>query len=313
MSYDAILIVSFGGPEGHDDVMPFLKNVAGDRVPEARLKAVAEHYHHFGGVSPINALTADLIDALKVELKASGPDLPVYWGNRFWRPMLPDAMQQMADDGVTRAVAFVTSAFGSPPGCRKYQLDIEAARQAVEGAPVVDKVRPFGLRDAYVAACADKLADAKRELGEDDPYVYFTAHSIPISMARTCDYEADLKAHAARVAEAAGISEWRLVWQSRSGPPHIPWLEPDICDALEERAEGDAVIVAPFGFIADHMEVIWDLDEEARQKAEELSLRFARAATMNDTPAFVRLVRDLIAEVVQSGPDPCPPDCCVEP
>jgi len=313
MTYDAILIVSFGGPEGPDDVMPFLKNVAGDRVPEARLKSVAEHYHHFGGVSPINALTKDLIDALRAELTASGPNLPVYWGNRFWHPMLPSAVQRMADDGVTRAVAFVTSAFGSPPGCRKYQLDIEAARQAVEGAPVVDKVRPFGLRDAYVQACAAKLEDAKRELGEDDPHVYFTAHSIPISMAQTCDYVADLKAHAARVAEAAGVSRWRLVWQSRSGPPHIPWLEPDVCDALEERAEGDAVVVAPFGFIADHMEVIWDLDEEAKQKAEQLGLRFARASTMNDTPAFVRLVRDLIDEVVRGGPDPCPPDCCVVP
>ncbi|MCB9593416.1 MAG: ferrochelatase [Sandaracinaceae bacterium] len=314
MTHDAILIVSFGGPEGPDEVMPFLKNVVGDRVPEARLRVVAEHYHHFGGVSPINQLTSELIDRLREELAAHGPDLPVYWGNRFWRPHLVDTVRQMRDDGITRAVALATSALSSASGCRRYLDDLDAARAQIEGAPVIEKIRPFSRRPGYVDTCVERLQEAleasRRDTGEAHPEVLFTAHSIPVAMAATCDYVAELEDLAEAVSRRTGVERWRLVYQSRSGPPHQPWLEPDILAALDDVPEGASVVVAPFGFIADHMEVAWDLDVEAAAHAAARGIRVTRAPTAGSHPRFVRLLRDLVAEHVERGPDPCPPGCC---
>ncbi len=311
MTYDAVLIVSFGGPEGPDDVMPFLSKVAGGRVPEARLRAVAEHYAHFGGVSPINARTAELVDAVRALLQREGPALPVYWGNRFWRPHLADAITAMRDDGVERAVAFCTAAFSSPPGCRRYLEDIASARAQVEGAPIVDKIRPYATRPGYIDTCVARLREALARVDDGaSPSVFFSAHSIPNAMAATCGYQAELTAVAEAVARGAGVERWRVVYQSRSGRPSTPWLAPDVCDALDDLEPGDTVVVTPFGFVADHMEVVWDLDEEARQKAEAGGLRFVRAAAANTHPRFVRLVRELVVERLERGPDPCLATCC---
>lgn len=325
--YDAILVFSFGGPEGPDDVMPFLEKVVrGRNVPRERLLDVAEHYHHFGGVSPINARTRELVAALETELAAHGPRLPVYWGNRHWHPFLGDTLRTMRDDGVRRALAFVTSAFSSFSGCRAYREDLARARAELgEGAPEVDKIRPFFNHPGYVETCAARLREGFDALGTNDAHVMFSAHSIPIAMAEGCDYEAQLRDLSTSVAERLGVERWELVYQSRSGPPHVPWLEPDVGDALRDlaaREPGAAVVVAPFGFVADHMEVVWDLDEEARELAESLGLRFARAPAANDHPRFVRMARELIDERVGDGserpalgtlgprPDRCPEGCC---
>ena len=307
---DAILVVSFGGPEGPDDVMPFLRNVTRGRgIGGERLAAVAEHYHLFGGVSPINQCTRDLIAALVDELAGRGAALPVYWGNRNWSPMLATTVAQMRDDGISRAVGFATSAFGSYSGCRQYAEDIEQARAAVGAeAPVVHKLPPFWEQEGFVSAMAQNLAEAR--LVEPAAPVVFTAHSIPHSMAATAPYVAQLNEACRRVAARAGTSEWSLAYQSRSGPPRVPWLEPDIGDELDRvAADGaEAVIVAPIGFVADHMEVIYDLDTEARQQADLLGLRMTRVPTVGTHPAFVTMIADL---VLAPPPAPCPADCCL--
>lgn len=307
---DAILIVSFGGPEGPDDVMPFLRNVtAGRGIGDERLAAVAEHYHLFGGVSPINQCNRDLVSALAAELDARGVDLPVYWGNRNWSPMLGDTMVQMRDDGVSLAVGFATSAFGSYSGCRQYAEDIEQARTSVgPDAPMVHKVPPFWDQEGFLSAMADNLGAARQ--AEPTAPVVFTAHSIPDSMAATAPYEAQLNEACRRVVERTEVAEWSLAYQSRSGPPPVPWLEPDIGDELDRLADAgaDAVIVVPIGFVADHMEVVYDLDTEARQRAEMLGLRFARVPTVGTQPAFVKMIADL---VLAPPPTPCPADCCL--
>lgn len=327
LTYDAILIASFGGPEGPDEVMPFLEAVtAGRNIPRARLDVVAEHYHHFGGVSPINARTAELAAALADELTAHGPALPVYWGNRFWRPHLDAVVREMKDAGVRRALAVVTSAFSSPSGCLAYRAALDAACAAIgEDAPVIDKIRPFWDHPGYVDVCVRRLEDALESLPEAQrpgAHVFFTAHSIPTSMAASCPYVDQLEEHIRLVTERAGLTRYRLVYQSRSGSPRVAWLEPDVLDALATLERGETVVVAPFGFVADHMEVVWDLDEEARQVAEERGLTFVRAATANAHPIFVRALRDLVAERVDGGdaraslavggalPDRCPPGCC---
>ncbi len=307
---DAILIVSFGGPEGPDDVMPFLRNVTRGRgIGDERLAAVAEHYHLFGGVSPINQCNRDLISALADELARRGVKLPVYWGNRNWSPMLGDTVAQMRDDGISQAVGFVTSAFGSYSGCRQYSEDIEQARAAVgPDAPVVYKLPPFWDQEGFMSAMADFLAAAC----QTDPTapVLFTAHSIPDTMAATAPYIAQLNEACLRVAARAGTSQWSLAYQSRSGPPHVPWLEPDVGSELDRLAAGgaDAVIVVPIGFVADHMEVVYDLDIEARQHADMLGLRFTRVPTVGTHPAFVEMIAKLVL-----GPAPvaCPADCCL--
>ncbi len=290
--------------------MPFLRNVTRGRpISDERLAAVAEHYHLFGGVSPINQLNRDLIAALAQELARRGVNLPVYWGNRNWSPMLADTVAQMRDDGIGSAMGFATSAFGAYSGCRQYNEDIETARAAVgAGAPVVYKLPPFWSQDGFLSAMADHLAVARQT--EPTAPVVFTAHSIPESMAATAPYVAQLNEACRRVAARTGAGEWSLAYQSRSGPPQVPWLEPDIGDELERLADSgaEAAIVAPIGFVADHMEVVYDLDTEARQRADMLGLGFIRVPTVGTHPAFVGMIADLVLGPL---PAPCPVDCCL--
>ena len=304
------MVVSFGGPEGPDEVMPFLRNVTRGRgIGDERLAAVAEHYHLFGGVSPINQHNRDLISALADELVRRGVDLPVYWGNRNWAPMLADTVGQMSDDGISRAAGFVTSAFGSYSGCRQYSEDIERARAAVgPDAPTIHKVPPFWDQEGFLSAMTDHLADARH--AEPAAPVVFTAHSIPAAMAASAPYVEQLNEACRRVAARTGADEWSLAYQSRSGPPQVPWLEPDIGDELDRLADdgADAVIVVPIGFVADHMEVIYDLDTEARQRADTLGLRYVRVPTVGTHPAFVEMIADLVLGPL---PTPCPVDCCL--
>jgi len=254
--YDALIVVSFGGPERHEDVIPFLENVLrGRNVPRERMLEVAEHYYHFDGRSPINDQNRELVAALREAV-----NMPVYWGNRNWHPFLADAVRQMRDDGVKRGVAFATSAFGSYSGCRQYIEDIDRAVAQVENAPRIDKIAPFPDHPLFLEAMIDRVRSALAQLPAGK--LIFTAHSIPCSMAQTSPYVRQLEAACGAVAAAVGREEWRLVYQSRSGAPGQPWLEPDICDYLRE-IKSDALIV-PIGFLSDHMEVLYDLDTEAR-------------------------------------------------
>lgn len=333
MSYDALLLVSFGGPEGPDDVMPFLRNVTRGRgIPEDRLHAVAEHYAHFGGVSPINQQCRDLLAAVEKELAGAGIALPLYWGNRNWDPYVTDALRQMRGDGVHRALAFITSPYGSYSSCRQYLDDIDRARAQVgPGAPTVDRIRHYHDHPGHIAGHADGVHRALDGFDPPRTRLVFTAHSIPTSMAASAGpfggrYEAQLREVAALVAaEAAPGVSWDLVWQSRSGPPAVPWLEPDINDHLERLAADGVtgVVVSPVGFISDHLEVAWDLDHEAADTAARLGLRFARAATPGSHPAFVAMIRELVEERLADAPrlalgrvptwDSCSPGCCPAP
>jgi ferrochelatase len=297
--YDALLVVSFGGPEKREDVVPFLENVLrGRNVPRERMLEVAEHYYHFGGRSPINDQNRALIQALRGAVK-----MPVYWGNRNWHPLLPDAVRQMRADGVRRAVALVTSAFGSYSGCRQYIENLEQARQdAGEGAPEIIKIRPFSTHPKFLAAMTDRVRQALAELPQGR--LVFTAHSVPVSMAQSSPYVAELEQACAAVAAGVGRSEWKLVYQSRSGPPGQPWLEPDIGDYLRQIRSD--VVVAPIGFLSDHMEVLYDLDTEARRIAAELGVRMVRAGTVGTHPALI----EMIAELAEQEHAPCPVGCC---
>jgi ferrochelatase len=336
MNYDAIIVVSFGGPESHDEVLPFLENVLrGKNVPRERMLAVAEHYYHFDGKSPINAQNRALIAALEAELAHHGPNLPVYWGNRNWDPLLADTLRQMKADGVQRALAFVTSAYSSYSGCRQYRENIMAAQAEVgEGAPQIDKLRVFYNHPLFIEVMAERVRDAFAELSHEvreRAQLIFTAHSIPLSMADGCDYVKQLQEACRLTAETLasdGITsggDFRLVYQSRSGPPTQPWLEPDILDYLTElKQEGkkSAAVIAPIGFISDHMEVLYDLDTEARALCAELKLPIARAATAGTHPKFVSMIRELIVERMTPGSerraigkfsanhDVCPEGCC---
>ena len=332
-SYDAILIVSFGGPEGPDEVMPFLENVLrGKPVPRERMLEVAEHYQHFGGVSPINEQNRQLIAALQTELDQHGPQLPIYWGNRNWHPLLPETLAQMGRDGVKHALAFFTSAFSSYSGCRQYRENIAAAQEEVGlTAPRVDKVRVFYNHPGFIEPMVESLGACLSNIPEDHrstARVLFTAHSIPMSMAENCRYEVQLAEACRLVAEGAGLTadQWELVYQSRSGSPHVPWLEPDVCDRIEQfHAAGglQELVVVPIGFISDHMEVLFDLDTEARELCERLGVRMQRAATVGVHPRFIRMVRELIVERIDGAPDRpalgslgashdvCPADCCL--
>jgi len=315
-TFDAVLIVSFGGPEKPEDVIPFLENVLrGRNVPRERLLAVAEHYYHFGGKSPINEQNRALIAELQELLDAEGPHVPIYFGNRNWHPLLPDTLRRMREDGVKRAVAFFTSVFSSYSGCRQYRENIGAAQEQVgEGAPEIMKVRRFYNDPGFIGPMADRVREARASFGEsEEVHVAFTAHSVPVSMASTSEYVQQLKESCALVAASAGVTDWKLVYQSRSGAPGQPWLEPDILDHL--RAAGKKnVIIAPIGFISDHMEVLFDLDTEASALATELGIRMVRAGTVGTHPAFVRLIRQLIVERMQGDErDICRPDCCPAP
>lgn len=351
LSYDALLVLSFGGPEGMDDVMPFLENVLrGRSVSRERMLGVAKHYELFGGVSPINAQNRKLIAALKQELETNGPPLPIYFGNRNWHPMLADTLRQMRDDGVKRALAFVTSAYSSYSSCRQYLENIADAQQAVGPvAPRIEKLRAFYNHPLFIEANVANVKAALEQIPQkrrSETHIVFTAHSIPESMAQNCDYEEQLKEASRLVAEGifagaglvsardgnspgtAGSDEtcpYKLVFQSRSGPPAQPWLGPDICDYLRElKAVGiNDVVVAPIGFVSDHMEIIYDLDTEANALCHELGLNMIRAATVGTHPAFIRMIRELIMERIDpaaprrslgvNGPrgDVCSPGCCM--
>jgi ferrochelatase len=330
-NYDAVLLVSFGGPEGPDDVLPFLENVLrGKNVPRARMLEVAEHYRQFEGVSPINEQNRQLVAALQAELAEQGPTLPIYWGNRNWHPLLPDTLQQMADDGVRRALALFTSAFSSYSGCRQYHEDIARAQAEVgPAAPVIDKLRMFfnhpGFIEPQIEAVGDCLSRVPQER-RSQTLLLLTAHSIPLTMAENCRYVEQLTEASRLVAEGAGHSRWELVYQSRSGPPQQPWLEPDVCDRIEQlHAAGNLrdVVILPIGFVSDHLEVLYDLDTEAKGLCDQLGIAMHRAATVGTHPRFVRMIRELIAERIGSstekpalgtlGPshDVCPEDCCL--
>jgi len=330
--YDALLIVSFGGPEKPEDVMPFLERVTrGRNVPPERLREVAEHYYRFGGKSPINDQNRQLIAALRIELDARGIALPIYWGNRNWDPLLSDALRNMRQEGIQQALAFVTSAYSSYSGCRQYRENIAAAQSELGcGAPRVDKLRVFYNHPGFIEACADRVRAALAEFGLeeiDNLRLVFTAHSIPCSMSKTSDYFRQFHETASLVAESVGLPHWDLVFQSRSGPAKQPWLEPDILDHLHTlKAEGIRhIIVSPIGFTSDHMEVLYDLDTEARELAERIGLKMVRAGTAGTHPALVRMIRELIEErLCTSQPraaiglfppnhDFCPNDCCPAP
>lgn len=327
--YDAILIVSFGGPEGPDDVIPFLENVLrGKNVPRARMDEVAAHYRQFGGVSPINQQNRNLIAALEAELSATNIHLPVYWGNRNWHPLLPDTMQQMKKDGVRNALAFVTSAYSAYSNCRQYLDDLQHARQQVgPGAPTVDKLRAYYNHPGFIEPMVEHVRDALDAIPaerRDAARLVFTAHSIPTAMAQASPYVEQLTEACSLVSAALHRGAWQLTYQSRSGPPHQPWLEPDVCDAMADLASQDScrdVVLVPIGFVSDHMEVLYDLDTEACQRAAEVGISIVRAKTVGTHPRFVRMISDLIREQTENAPrlslgthgphqDVCPADCC---
>jgi len=337
-AYDAFLLLSFGGPEGPDDVLPFLGNVTEGRVvPAERLAEVAEHYYAAGGVSPINGQCRDLIAAIE----AAGMDLPVYWGNRNWHPLLTDTVRQMAADGVEHAIAFGTSAYSSYSACRQYRDDIEAAVAAVgPTAPRIDKIRPYfnhpGFIEPFAASAEAALATLPPDVAGGARLV-FTAHSVPAGMNAASGsasagtvvpggrYVAELREASRLISERTrgGSLGWDLVFQSRSGPPSAPWLEPDVNDHLRVLAKegAPAVVVVPAGFVSDHMEVVHDLDVEARETAASLGLAFARATAPGSSARFARMVCELVAERTAGAPalalggfgpaaGDCPADCC---
>jgi ferrochelatase len=322
-AFDAVVVVSFGGPEGPDDVMPFLRNVVrGRNVPPERLEQVAAQYHLFGGISPINDHNRHLVAALRSALEGRGRELPVYWGNRNWHPYLPDTVARMRDDGITFAAAFVTSAYSSYSGSRQYIEDIEAAvAGAGEGAPEIVKLQPYFDRSGFVGPFVDGLRAARVEAGPDAP-VIMTAHSLPCSVAATCDYERQLRQVARTLAIEAGEPEdgWTLAFQSRSGPPSQPWLEPDLNDVISSLPDGPgAVIVVPIGFVADHMEVVHDVDLVAGAVGRSKGLRLVRVPTPGRDARFAEMAADLVLEAEQRRRDGlplgpwCGPGCCPPP
>lgn len=333
MNYDAILVVSFGGPESKEEVIPFLENVLrGRNVPRERLLAVAEHYYHFAGKSPINQQVRELISALEAELERHGPKLPVYWGNRNWRPLLPDTLRRMQQDGIRRALAFVTAAYSSYSSCRQYREDIIRAQSEIgPEAPKVDKLRAFFNHPGFVEATIERVREALQAMpanARQRAQIVYTAHSIPLSMAEASDYVQQLEEVRRLVSSALGHTNDALVYQSRSGSPGQPWLEPDVLDHLREvknRNLASGVVLAPIGFISDHMEVLYDLDVEARQLCDSLGLPMERAKTVGVHPRFVAMIRELVMERMDPqlerramgtlGPrqDSCEENCCPGP
>jgi protoporphyrin/coproporphyrin ferrochelatase len=328
-NYDAVLVLSFGGPEKPEDVTPFLENVLrGRNVPRERMLEVAEHYYHFGGKSPINDQNRALISGIESELARQGPHLPVYWGNRNWHPFLADTLRRMQADGIKNALAFVTSVFSSYSGCRQYLEDVEKARAEVgPDAPRVDKLRSFYNHPLFIEAEAGEVRDALEQIpaaNRAGAQILFTAHSVPVAMAESSDYRKQLNESCRLVSEQLGLSTWRLVYQSRSGPPGQPWLEPDVGDVLRETNAGVDIVVVPIGFISDHMEVLYDLDTEARQICDARGIRMVRASTVGVHPLFLEMIRELICErmgecvaraIGQYGPnhDECESSCCPAP
>jgi ferrochelatase len=303
--------------------------VRGKDVPKARVLEVARRYELFDGVSPINAQNRALVAALVTELNTHGPQLPVYWGNRNWHPLLSDAIQQMADDGIGRALAFVTSPYGSYPTCREYQEDIERARQAVGAeAPQVDKLRLFYNHPGFIEPMAERVAAALEQVPAErrsEAHIIYTAHSIPVAMAEKSPYQAQLGEACRLVSERLGRDRWQLAYQSRSGPPSQPWLEPDVKDVLHQLAAADEarhVVIVPIGFLCEHVEIVYDLDVEVAQLCGRLGLPMVRSQLVGTHPRFVTMIRELILERIEDrptrlalgtlgpSPDVCPPDCC---
>ncbi|SBS70066.1 ferrochelatase [uncultured Microbacterium sp.] len=348
VAYDGVLLLGFGGPEGQDDVIPFLRNVtAGRGIPDERLEEVAHHYRHFGGVSPINEHNRELKAALDAELSARGLDLPVYWGNRNWMPYVTDALTAAHGEGHTTLLAIATSAYSSYSSCRQYREDLADAVAAtgLSGQVQIDKVRQFFDHPGFVAPFVDGIRSALAELAERgitdldrDLEILFSTHSIPTADADRSGppergfgpggaYVAQHTAVATEIMAQLGIgSAWQIVYQSRSGPPSVPWLEPDINDAMQELPGRGrrAVLIVPLGFVSDHMEVLWDLDTEALETAGELGLVALRTATPSTHPAYVGGLVDLIEERLHATPaaerphatdlgpwyDVCRPGCC---
>jgi protoporphyrin/coproporphyrin ferrochelatase len=331
VTYDAVLLVSFGGPETPEEVLPFMEQVtAGRGIPRERLVEVSQHYALFGGRSPINDQNRALRAALEAELEAQGSPLPVYWGNRNSDPFLADELRRMRDDGVRRSLCLVTSAYSSYSGCRQYREDLARARDEVgDGAPELDKVRVYYNHPGFVEPQVDLVRRALEELPadvRDDARVVFTTHSIPRTMSRHSDYEVQHHETCRLVMETFPGRPWELVYNSRSGPPQVPWLTPDVNDHLEDLAAAGtrAVVVVPVGFVSDHMEVVYDLDVEARATANRLGLAFARAGTVGLDHRFVSGLVELVRERHQGAPkralgtrgpnwDACPVDCCRAP
>jgi ferrochelatase len=351
--YDALLLVSFGGPEGPDDVLPFLQNVTRGRdVPEERLREAGSHYFHFGGVSPINAQNFAFIDALRAHFVDIGLSLPIYWGNRNWTPYLTDAVSRMRADGVRRALAFFTSAYSSYSGCRQYRENLADALvdASADAGLTIDRIGAYFNHPGFIGPFIDATIAAVRKLSDAEAAnlrLVFTTHSVPVSMADSSGstYAADtgqgpnayVRQHqsvaavvAGAVADAVGRDvEWNLVFQSRSGPPQVPWLEPDIDSHLRELAASGATaaVVVPIGFVSDHMEVMWDLDTQARATAEAVGLPFIRVATPGTDPRTVAMVGALVRERIDgvslqsrervgglpATADCCPGDCCPNP
>lgn len=315
---DAVLLLSFGGPEGPEQVRPFLQNVTrGRNIPSERLDDVAQHYLHFGGVSPINAINRQLAE----EMRAEFGDLPIYFGNRNWKPYVEDTVAAMADDGVRRAAVFATSAWGGYSGCAQYAEDLARARRAVgDRAPELIKLRQYFDHPLLVEMFAEAVSDAAATLPAElrgSARLVFTAHSVPVATDERYGrlYSRQVAYAAGLVASAAGYTDHDQVWQSRSGPPQIAWLEPDVAAHLTALAGAGtrAVIICPLGFVSDHLEVIWDLDTELAELARQADIAFARAATPNADPRFARLARRLVDELRTgrepervSGPDPVP-------
>ncbi len=329
-SLDSVLLVSFGGPEGPEDVLPFLENVTrGRNISPGRLRMVAERYQSFGGVSPINQANRDLVAAVKTELHTAGLDLPVYWGNRNWDPLLGATVQAMVDQGHRRALAVVTSAFGSYSGCRQYSDDIAAAVSSTGNAIDITKARLYWNHPGTLSAMESRIRQALDGLDPDQRgavHLVFTAHSVPTAWIDSSPYVDQLKAAAQHLASAcAPASGWSLAYQSRSGSPRVPWLEPDISDQLRKlRAQGaSTILVVPLGFVSDHMEVVYDLDVEAQSCADEIGLAMVRVPTVGTHPAFVAALRQLVQEhldgpetaplaaIGEAWPNPCPADCCM--
>ena len=323
MEFDAVLLLSFGGPEGPEQVRPFLENVTrGRNVPPERLDHVAEHYMHFAGVSPINRINRALIAQLRAELVERGVDLPVYFGNRNWEPYVEDTVATMRDDGVQRAAVFTTSAWSGYSSCTQYVEDIARARRAAgPRAPELVKLRPYFDHPLFVQTFADTIGAASGALPPDlfaGARLVFTAHSIPVAADQRCGprlYSRQVGYAARLVAAAAGYRDFDLAWQSRSGPPQVSWLEPDVAEHLSALAAAGikSIIVCPIGFVADHIEVVWDLDQELASQAEAAGVVLTRAATPNADPRFARLAADLIDELRYgrpparvTGPDPVP-------
>lgn len=331
LGYDAFVLVGFGGPELPEDVVPFLESVVGGRkLPPDRLEELVQRYSLFGGQSPLNAQNRALLTALIELLHAEGPPLAVYWGNRHAPPFLDEAVQQMADDGCRRVLAFAVSAFGSYPGCRQYQEAIQKARAAVgPNAPQINKLRLFFNHPGFIEAVADRIQNVLNQIPvpeREKSLLVFTAHSLPVWMAQTSPYQKQLHEACRLTAEKLGCSEWELVYQSRSGPPSQPWLQPLLPEYLESLRQRQPklrhLVFAPIGFLSDHMEVIYDLDVETAGVCEELGFEYLRAGTVGVHPRFVRMIRELILErldpqtprlalgTLGPSPDTCPADCC---